>query len=166
MIKYLRDSFKVLVGESDWLDDSTKNKSLEKLDAIIENNVYPDWILDNQELDKYYKLVNNFYIIYDILNSLFYNFIYLFRKKQRVDPKKAFEGILYLQMILSVNEFGEIHNRVNKTLRLRNENRFKNLLLIFGRFLKLVGQCLPRWSMQPMSQRKTLSVSFKNKSFK
>jgi predicted metalloendopeptidase len=58
MIKYLRDSFKVLVQESDWLDDITKNKSLEKLDAIIENNVYPDWILDNQELDKYYNLVN------------------------------------------------------------------------------------------------------------
>jgi predicted metalloendopeptidase len=46
MIKYLRESFKVLVGESNWLDDSTKNKSSEKLDAIIENNVYPDWILD------------------------------------------------------------------------------------------------------------------------
>jgi predicted metalloendopeptidase len=117
MIKYLRDSFKALVGESDWLDDSTKNKSLEKLDAIIENDVYPDWILDNQELDKYYKLVNNFYIIYDILNFLFYNFIYLFRKKQRVDPKKAFEGILYLQMILNRNEFVEIHNPVNRTLR-------------------------------------------------
>jgi hypothetical protein len=117
MIKYLRYSFRVLVGESDWLDDSTKNKLFKKLDAIIENNVYPDWILDNQELDKYYKLVNNFYIIYDILNSLFYNFIYLFRKKQRVDPKKAFEGILYLQMILNVNQFGKIHNRVNKTLR-------------------------------------------------
>jgi predicted metalloendopeptidase len=61
MIKYLRDSFKVLVQESDWLDDITKNKSLEKLDAMIENDVYPDWILDNQELDKYYKLVNDFH---------------------------------------------------------------------------------------------------------
>jgi predicted metalloendopeptidase len=62
MIKYLRDSFRVLVGESDWLDDITKNKSLEKLDAIIENVGYPDWILDNQELDKYYKLVKEFSI--------------------------------------------------------------------------------------------------------
>jgi predicted metalloendopeptidase len=61
MIKYLRESFKVLVQESDWLDGITKNKSLEKLDAMIENDVYPDWILDNQELDKYYKLVNDFH---------------------------------------------------------------------------------------------------------
>jgi predicted metalloendopeptidase len=63
VIKYLRDSFKVLVKESDWLDDITKNKSLEKLDAMIENDVYPDWILDNQELDKYYKLVKDFQIL-------------------------------------------------------------------------------------------------------
>jgi predicted metalloendopeptidase len=64
MIKYLRDSFKVSVLESDWLDDITKSKSLEKLDAMIENDVYPDWILDNQELDKYYKLVNDFHTFF------------------------------------------------------------------------------------------------------
>jgi len=81
MIKYLKDSFRVLVGESNWLDDSTKNKSLEKLDAIIENDVYPDWILDNQELDKYYKLVNHFQTLIPHL----YNFIlilYSYRNKE------------------------------------------------------------------------------------
>jgi len=81
MIKYLRDSFKVLVQESDWLDDITKNKSLEKLDAMIENDVYPDWILDNQELDKYYKLVNHFQILIPQL----FNFIlilYSYRNKE------------------------------------------------------------------------------------
>jgi len=81
MIKYLKDSFRVLVGESDWLDDSTKNKSLEKLDAIIENDVYPDWILDNQQLDKYYKLVNHFQILIPQL----FNFIlilYSYRNKE------------------------------------------------------------------------------------
>jgi predicted metalloendopeptidase len=81
MIGYLRDSFKVLVGESDWLDDSTKNKSLEKLDAIIENNVYPDWILDNQELDKYYKLVNDFHIFFKII-EFYFNSIYFYRNKE------------------------------------------------------------------------------------
>jgi predicted metalloendopeptidase len=67
MVKYLRDSFRVLVGESDWLDDSTKNKSLEKLDAFVENVGYPDWILDNQQLDNYYNLVNVFQVQDSIL---------------------------------------------------------------------------------------------------
>jgi predicted metalloendopeptidase len=58
MIKDLKESFSALVGVSDWLDDITKNKSLDKLNAIIENVGYPDWMLDNHELDKYYNLVN------------------------------------------------------------------------------------------------------------
>jgi predicted metalloendopeptidase len=58
MIKDLKESFSALVGESDWLDNITKHKSLDKLNAIIENVGYPDWMLDNNELDKYYNLVN------------------------------------------------------------------------------------------------------------
>jgi predicted metalloendopeptidase len=49
------------------LDDSTKNKSLEKLDAFVENVGYPDWILDNQQLDNYYNLVNVFQVQDSIL---------------------------------------------------------------------------------------------------
>jgi predicted metalloendopeptidase len=82
MIGYLRDSFKLLIGESDWLDDSTKNKSLEKLDAIIENNVYPDWILDNQELDKHYKLVIDFHIFFFKIIEFYFNSIYFYRNKE------------------------------------------------------------------------------------
>ncbi len=59
IIKDLKKSFTVLVGASDWLDDITKNETLDKLNAIIKNIGYPDWLLDNQELDKFYKLVNN-----------------------------------------------------------------------------------------------------------
>jgi predicted metalloendopeptidase len=81
MIKYHRNSFKVLVQESDWLDDITKNKSLEKLDAMIENDVYPDWILDNQELDKYYKLVNDFHI-FKFLNFIFILYIVIETKSR------------------------------------------------------------------------------------
>ena len=82
MIKYLRESFKVLVKESDWLDDITKNKSLEKLDAMIENDVYPDWILDNQELDKYYKLVNDFHIFLKKNLEFYFYSIYCYRNKE------------------------------------------------------------------------------------
>ena len=58
MIKDIKESFRALVNASDWLDDKTKDKSLNKLNAIIENVGYPDWMLNNEELDKYYNLVN------------------------------------------------------------------------------------------------------------
>ncbi|CAG2168946.1 unnamed protein product [Oppiella nova] len=73
IIKDIKDSFYELIEESDWLDESTKNKSLIKLDAIHRNVGYPDWILDDKELDNYYKL------------------------KQKVDSKHFFESVLYLQ---------------------------------------------------------------------
>ena len=62
MIKDIQESFRQLIGESDWLDDKTKQKSLEKLNAMILNVGYPDWILINEELDNYYNLVNHKYI--------------------------------------------------------------------------------------------------------
>ena len=58
MIRDIQESFKQLIGESDWLDDKTKQKSLEKLDSMILNVGYPDWILINEELDNYYNLVS------------------------------------------------------------------------------------------------------------
>jgi hypothetical protein len=77
-----------------------------------------------------------------------------------VDPKKAFEGILYLQKISNLNVFEEIHKPVNKTLRFSNEKELK--ILQFSKtiqFPKIVGQCLQQLLTQLMSQRKILSVS-------
>ena len=62
MIKDIQESFRQLIGESDWLDGKAKQKSLEKLDSMILNVGYPDWILINEELDNYYNLVNHKYI--------------------------------------------------------------------------------------------------------
>ncbi|CAG2122583.1 unnamed protein product, partial [Medioppia subpectinata] len=75
-----------------WLDESTKNKSLNKLNAIKQNIGFPDWLLNNEELDNYYNL------------------------KQKVDPKKSFEGLLYIQNILVLREFKSIREAVNLTL--------------------------------------------------
>ena len=62
MVKDIQESFKQLIEESDWLDDKAKQKSLEKLDSMILNVGYPDWILINEELDNYYNLVSYKYI--------------------------------------------------------------------------------------------------------
>jgi len=59
MVKDLKESFRALVKESDWLDDITKNLSLHKLNAIIENVGYPEWMLNNEDLDDFYSLVKN-----------------------------------------------------------------------------------------------------------
>ena len=57
MVNDIKESFDDLIEQSDWLDDSTRQKALKKLDAIHQNVGYPDWILDNKQLDQYYNLV-------------------------------------------------------------------------------------------------------------
>ncbi|XP_054153016.1 neprilysin-1-like isoform X2 [Oppia nitens] len=92
MINDIKESYNQLIAESDWLDESTKNKSLIKLNAIKQNIGYPDWLLNNDDLDNYYKLT------------------------QSVDPKKSFESILYLQYVSVNREFKSIREKVNLTL--------------------------------------------------
>lgn len=57
MINDIKESYNQLIRESDWLDDITKNKSLIKLNAIKQNIGFPEWMLNNQELDNRYNLV-------------------------------------------------------------------------------------------------------------
>ena len=60
MVKYVRRALKRSLKDNDWLDDITKNKSIEKLSAVVEDIGYPDWMLDNKQLDKLYNLVIQF----------------------------------------------------------------------------------------------------------
>ena len=58
---------KLVLRSNDWLDDQTKNKSIEKLNAVTEYIGYPDWILSNSELDKFYNLVNIILVEYFLI---------------------------------------------------------------------------------------------------
>ncbi|XP_054152475.1 neprilysin-1-like [Oppia nitens] len=89
IIKDIKDSYNNLIQMNDWLDESTKNKSLSKLNAIHRNVGYPDWILDNNELDHYYNL------------------------QRSVDFKKFFESILYLQNNAIFREYTSLRQPVN-----------------------------------------------------
>jgi len=54
LVKHLKQSFMEIVNQASWLDESTRKLALEKLFAIRENVAYPEWLLNNEELDKFY----------------------------------------------------------------------------------------------------------------
>ena len=54
MVENLRAAFKELVEETDWMDAETQVKAQEKADQMLQLIGYPDWLLDNAEVDKYY----------------------------------------------------------------------------------------------------------------
>ncbi|RZF40847.1 hypothetical protein LSTR_LSTR003357 [Laodelphax striatellus] len=54
MLKDIISAFKSLVGELKWMDAFTKIATLNKVDAIKSYIGYPEWLLDNGELEKFY----------------------------------------------------------------------------------------------------------------
>jgi len=66
---------------------------LQKLDKMMQNIGYPDWIMNNIELDKYYDL------------------------KQLADPEKAFESMLYIQYKNGLKLFEKLRKPVDRSMR-------------------------------------------------
>jgi predicted metalloendopeptidase len=93
MIHDLKESFKELIVTSDWLDQQTRNKSLQKLDKIMVNIGYPDWIMNNSELDKFNDL------------------------KEVASLDKAFESMLYIEYNNGLKSFEKLRKPVNRTMK-------------------------------------------------
>ncbi|VDD93608.1 unnamed protein product [Enterobius vermicularis] len=55
MIGNLREAFKDLVRENDWMDAQTKSVAIEKVDNMINYIGYPDFINNDTKLDKYHE---------------------------------------------------------------------------------------------------------------
>lgn len=54
----LHESFSQLLNESEWMDSKTKEEAKDKLNAMKQNVAYPDWIMVDSELDRYYDSVH------------------------------------------------------------------------------------------------------------
>ncbi|KAM8805099.1 endothelin-converting enzyme 2 [Eudromia elegans] len=74
MISEIRTAFEVSLDQLDWMDEKTRQAAKEKADAIYDMIGFPDFILDNKELDDVYDgyEVSEDSFFQNMLN--FYNF--------------------------------------------------------------------------------------------
>uniref|UniRef100_A0A672UYU4 endothelin-converting enzyme 1 n=1 Tax=Strigops habroptila TaxID=2489341 RepID=A0A672UYU4_STRHB len=74
MISEIRAAFEVSLDQLDWMDEATRQAAKEKADAIYDMIGFPDFILDNKELDDVYDgyEVSEDSFFQNMLN--FYNF--------------------------------------------------------------------------------------------
>lgn len=63
VIDEVQDAFRYLLEHNTWLDETTRNASIGKLDKVTKNVAYPDWLLDNLQLDTYHGLDNRTMVI-------------------------------------------------------------------------------------------------------
>ena len=57
MIQNIRNEFKLMVKEYDWVDEKSKKAINEKIDSLYIKIGYPDEILDDNYLKSYYSEV-------------------------------------------------------------------------------------------------------------
>lgn len=86
LVEEIKKSFHNLLVSNTWLDAQTKALAIEKLTAIRENVGYPEWVVNDTELDDYYKFLKNIQII----------------------KGKVFESLLQIQSGLTRNVFESV----------------------------------------------------------
>lgn len=67
MVSLLRDAFKEMLKEYNWLHESTRQKALKKIDEMLSLIGYPEFIRNVKDLDEHYKLVCNY--IFSIITT-------------------------------------------------------------------------------------------------
>uniref|UniRef100_A0A0M3HFQ5 Peptidase_M13_N domain-containing protein n=1 Tax=Ascaris lumbricoides TaxID=6252 RepID=A0A0M3HFQ5_ASCLU len=71
MIANLREAFKELVADNDWMDSATKKVAIEKAEGMINHIGYPDFIKNDTDLDKHYERVSEYFRIPSSLSALY-----------------------------------------------------------------------------------------------
>ncbi|KAH3827034.1 hypothetical protein DPMN_128962 [Dreissena polymorpha] len=93
MIHEIREAFYERLNDLDWMDEETKARAKEKAKYIKENIGYPDFILDDEELNEYYKdlEIDNLHYFtntVNIMKVLAKKAMASLRKPMETDPKK------------------------------------------------------------------------------
>lgn len=55
MVEDLREVFNDILNESDWIDETSKEKALQKAANMITLLGFPDFAADSKRLDQYYQ---------------------------------------------------------------------------------------------------------------
>lgn len=66
MVQDIREEFKKILEQLDWMDDVTKKAALEKAASMSTHIAYPDELLDNKKLEEFYENVRfkNYQLFY------------------------------------------------------------------------------------------------------
>ncbi|ESO95681.1 hypothetical protein LOTGIDRAFT_214791 [Lottia gigantea] len=96
LITNIRQSFSEIINETTWMDQETKDKAEEKVvSALRERIAYPEWIKDNDELDKFLAEVNvsDSHLFRNVLDKTKHNVATNLKKiKESVDKTKWYQS--------------------------------------------------------------------------
>lgn len=90
MVNNIREEFKILLSEVNWMDNKTRESALTKANAMVTHIGYPDEIMDNKKLEEYYEDLE-------------------------IDPDTYLESVLQMNIFGTNFSFNKLRKSVNKT---------------------------------------------------
>jgi len=90
MVNGIRKEFENILNEVNWMDDETRKSALNKLHSMSTHIGYPDEIMDNAKIEKYYENLS-------------------------IDPENYLSSVLHMNVFGTDYAFNKLRKPVNKT---------------------------------------------------
>ena len=114
MVYEIRREFERLLNKVDWMDETTRKSALNKLKAMSTHIGYPDELMDNAKIEKYYanlKVDENNYLL-SILNMSIFDTNYSLSKLR--EPVIKNDWINYASAAVVNAFYSETENSIRK----------------------------------------------------
>uniref|UniRef100_A0A646QCZ4 Neprilysin n=1 Tax=Hemiscolopendra marginata TaxID=943146 RepID=A0A646QCZ4_9MYRI len=98
IIKLVQEAYKQQIKESSWLDETTKQRALQKADAIKRFVGYPELIFNDTEIEDVYSHIPKVYSTH-FANAIEFNRITEYNKRKDVQSEKKGIWLIYPLMI-------------------------------------------------------------------
>lgn len=130
MVNGIRREFEEILKDVNWMDDKTKQSALNKLHSMSTHIGYPDEIMDNSKIEKYYENLNideNNYLS-SVLNMNVFGTDYAFNKLRK--PVNKTDWVTHARPAVVNAFYSSIENSIRKSI----ETIYINTHKLFNRF--------------------------------
>lgn len=131
MVNGIKKEFELILNEVNWMDEETRQSALNKLRAMSTHIGYPDEIMDNSKIQKYYETLeideNNY--LSSVLNMNVFGTDYAFNKLRQ--PVNKTDWRTHARPAVVNAFYSSIENSIRKTI--------SNLLYILHFQIKIIS---------------------------
>lgn len=109
MLDNIKQAFASMVLRTDWMDQRTKQATLEKNRKMESQIGFPDWLFTENELDEYYENVRNCSSFVSMLKFFSGNKINSFNFQIDLSETEYLNNMIQIIRLMYLNELESIH---------------------------------------------------------
>lgn len=145
MVNGIRKEFEKILKQVPWMDDETRVAALNKVHAMSTHIGYPDEIMDDQKIEKYYENleINSNNYLQSVLNMNVFGTDYAFNKLRK--PVNKTDWVTHARPAIVNAFYSSIENSIRKFAYLILGISRARLTSVVNQNLFCVSYRIPRW---------------------